>query len=154
MTAFDNFLDLVSEEIIYWGEIKPPLRERIYCWLFRLKPRHETIKEELGWMYREGFYAVLKMENIEKNTNRKELLEALARHSHSEWMEWSKAIAENECLSPARLKRWQGDLWKPYDQLSEDQKEQDRIRAREILAIVEDFQRAAAQPQVGKGWDP
>lgn len=66
------------------------------------------------------------------------LLEALARQSHSQWMDWSKAIAENECLSPNRMRRWQGQLWKPYDELTEDQKEQDRIRAREIMAIIED----------------
>lgn len=153
MTAFDDFLEFVSEEIIYWEEIKPPLKEKIYCWLFRLKPRHETIKGELELIYRQGFYALLKMENIEKNPNRKELLEALARLSHSEWMDWSKSIAHNECLSPNRMRRWQGELWKPYDELTEDQKEQDRERARRVLEIVEDFQRAS-QSQIGKGWDP
>lgn len=76
--------------------------------------------------------------------NRKDLLEALARYSHSQWMEWSTAIAENECPSLARLRRWKENLWKPYDELTEEWKEQDRIRAREILAIIEDFHQAAS----------
>lgn len=116
-------------------------------WQDRMTRRLESI------YFLAGKLALRAEENTPK-IDRKGLLEALARHSHSQWMEWSKEIAENECLSPARLKRWQGQLWKPYDELTEEWKEQDRIRAREILAIVEGFQRDANNQQIGKGWDP
>jgi hypothetical protein len=63
------------------------------------------------------------------------LLEKLAAEAHEQWMVWSKKIAEEEKLTPERLERWQ-KLWVPYDQLTEEQKEADRERARKILGII------------------
>lgn len=141
MTAFDDFLDFLTNEIHFFKESRPPLRYELLCWITRIKPRHKVMVNELEFIFREAHRTMIRLEDEKPRINRKELLEALARHSHSQWMEWSKTIAENECLSPARLKRWQGHLWKPYDELTDTWKEQDRILAREILAIVEDFQR-------------
>ena len=143
MTAFDDFLEFLNMEIHRYRESRPSLRYQVLCWISRVRPRHETIVAELELVYRRAYRMMIRLEEERPQINRMELLEALARHSHSQWMEWSRTIAENECLSPARLKRWQGQLWKPYDELTEEWKEQDRIRAREIIEIVENYHRAA-----------
>ena len=140
MTAFDDFLELLDEEIGFYQSIgTPPLRERVYCWLFRLTPWQDRMIRRLESIYYLAGRLAVRAEENAPRIDRKELLEALSRLSHNEWMDWSKAIAENECLSPTRMRRWQGQLWKPYDQLTEEEKEQDRIRAREIMAIIGDF---------------
>lgn len=80
--------------------------------------------------------------NLRKSMNRHK--GALQRLAGSHVCTLRSAIAENECPSLARLRRWKENLWKPYDELTEEWKEQDRIRAREILAIIEDFHQAAS----------
>ena len=140
MTAIDDLMSFLDIEIGFYRSMDlPPLRERLYCRLFKLKPWQDRMTERLEDIYHMAH--MISTRPPEKEIDRKGLIEALAWHAHSQWMEWSKAIAENECLSPNRMRRWQGELWKPYSELTEDQKEQDRIRAREILAIVEDFYR-------------
>jgi hypothetical protein len=67
-----------------------------------------------------------------------QLLEALAALEHDQWVEWSKSIAKSEKLSPERMARWE-KLWVPYDQLTEEQKEQDRVWARKVLDIIIKF---------------
>ncbi len=141
MTAIDDFMEILDMEIgFYRGMDRPPLRERIYCRLFRLTPWHDRMIAKLEDLY---YMAHTISIRPEKEIDRTGLIEALARMEHSQWMNWSKAIAENECLSLNRMKRWQGDLWKPYDQLTADQKEPDRYYARKVLEIVEDYYRAA-----------
>ena len=61
--------------------------------------------------------------------------EQLAELEHQQWVDWSKTIAHNENLSPERLKRWQ-KLWVPYSELTEDQKDQDRVWANKVIKIV------------------
>lgn len=64
------------------------------------------------------------------------LIETLARLEHEQWVEWSKAlVAREKRLSMNRIERWK-KLWIPYDQLTEEQKEQDRVYARKVLAII------------------
>lgn len=63
--------------------------------------------------------------------------EALASLEHSQWMAWSQDIATNEPISPERLSRWAA-LWVPYEDLTEAQKEQDRVWADKVLAIIDD----------------
>ncbi len=62
-------------------------------------------------------------------------LEKLAELEHIQWIEWSKNIASTEVISQERLERWK-KLWIPYNELTEEQKEQDRIYARKILEIL------------------
>jgi len=50
-------------------------------------------------------------------------------------MEWSKEIAMTEPISEERKVRWK-KLWVPYHQLPESVKEQDRVWARKVMAIV------------------
>lgn len=61
-----------------------------------------------------------------------ELVEEIARYEHLQWVEWSKAIAESETISPERLARWK-KLWVPYSRLPEEEKESDRKYARKVL---------------------
>jgi len=66
-----------------------------------------------------------------------ELIEKLAKIEHDQWVEWAKSLAENETLSKARVKRWK-KLYVPYAELSEESKEQDRVYARKVLAVLKD----------------
>lgn len=59
-----------------------------------------------------------------------ELLEVLSELEHVQWMEWSKAVADE--VSPERRKRWE-KYWVPYDQLPEEVKEHDRVWARKVI---------------------
>lgn len=65
------------------------------------------------------------------------LIEKLAALEHEQWMCWSKNIAKTELLRYKRLDRWK-KLWVPYKQLTEEEKEQDRIWARRVLKIIEE----------------
>ena len=67
----------------------------------------------------------------------KELLEKLAAIEHDQWVEWAQSLAENETLSKSRVKRWE-KLYVPYDELTEESKEQDRVYARKVLAAIKD----------------
>jgi hypothetical protein len=62
-----------------------------------------------------------------------DLVERLAELEHEQWVAWSKALA-NE-VPEERRRRWQA-CWIPYDDLPEDIKEQDRVWARRVLALV------------------
>jgi len=62
-----------------------------------------------------------------------EMIEVLADLEHRQWVKWSKSLANTETLSPERLQRWK-KLWVSYNQLSEDEKDQDRVWARKVLA--------------------
>ena len=66
------------------------------------------------------------------------MLEKSAALEHEQWIQWSKEIAATEIISPERLARWK-TLWVPYDQLTEEQKEQDREWARKSIAIYADY---------------
>ncbi len=62
-----------------------------------------------------------------------ELIEKLAELEHDQWVEWSKSVAGE--VSESRLSRWE-HFWVPYSELSEAVKEQDRIWARKVLAVL------------------
>lgn len=61
------------------------------------------------------------------------LLERLAELEHEQWVAWSQSVAAE--VAPERRQRW-ARYWVPYRELPEDVKEQDRIWARKVLAIV------------------
>ena len=68
-----------------------------------------------------------------------DLIEKLAELEHEQWIYWSKNIAETEQIASNRLERWK-NLWCPYSELTEEQKEQDREWARKVLQIVNESQ--------------
>ena len=57
-------------------------------------------------------------------------LERLAAIEHNQWMFWSKMIAPE--VSKERQKRWK-ELWIPYEQLSERDKDADRRWANKVI---------------------
>lgn len=65
----------------------------------------------------------------------KVLREQLAELEHNQWTAWSKDIAATETINDVRRSRWE-TLWKPYDFLTEEQKDQDREWADKVLALV------------------
>lgn len=139
MTAFDDFLEFLDSEIRFYKEEHLPLRYQILCWIARIRPRNEMMADELMHVYHSAYKAMIRLEEERAKIDKKGLMDALARLEHSQWMEWSKAIAENESLSLNRMRRWQGELWKPYDDLTEDQKRQDQEYARKVMEIVDVF---------------
>lgn len=67
------------------------------------------------------------------------LIEQLAALEHEQWVEWSKALVAGEKrLSMNRIERWK-KLWIPYAELTEEQKEQDRVYARKVFAIIKEM---------------
>jgi hypothetical protein len=62
-------------------------------------------------------------------------IEKLSELEHSQWWSYSKNISETENISEERLNRWK-ECWKPYSELTEEQKEQDRIWARKVLELL------------------
>jgi hypothetical protein len=82
------------------------------------------------------------------DSHQKEMLEKLAELEHLQWQSWSKSICSHLLLdrSPMRMRdrvltkhdSWEL-LWVPYDMLSEDMKEQDRIFARKVIEILKSF---------------
>lgn len=61
--------------------------------------------------------------------------EKLAELEHLQWIDWSRNIATTEKISEERLERW-SKLWRPYENLSEEEKDQDRKYADEVLKVV------------------
>jgi len=63
-------------------------------------------------------------------------LEELAALEHDQWVEWAKALLKSEPdISKERKERWE-KLFVPYEDLSEESKEQDRVYARKILELM------------------
>lgn len=67
--------------------------------------------------------------------NQKELIEKLAELEHEQWMAWSMDIASKELLTNERLERWKR-LWVPFQELTEEMKEQDRKWAKKVMEII------------------
>jgi hypothetical protein len=74
-------------------------------------------------------------EAVSENKYFTELREQLSEIEHDQWIAWSKNIAETEAITPARLARW-GALWRPYSELTEAEKDQDREWADKSLAKI------------------
>ena len=75
---------------------------------------------------------------VEETNMKEELIEKLAELEHKQWMEWSQDIVRKEKhLSQKRFLRWTS-LWVPYQELSEEMKEEDRKWAKKVLEIIRD----------------
>jgi hypothetical protein len=61
------------------------------------------------------------------------LLKRLAELEHEQWMAWSRSVADE--VTPERRRRWEA-MWVPFNQLSEAEKERDRVWARKVLASL------------------
>ena len=67
---------------------------------------------------------------------KKKVLEELSDLEHAQWMSWAKDIAKTEKITPERLKRWKEDMFKPYSELSEENKDKDREIAMMVLRVL------------------
>ncbi len=76
------------------------------------------------------------LEDIEEDSD---LLEKLSALEHDQWVDWAKAILKSEDISSDRAERWQ-TLFIPYEDLSEESKEQDREWGRKVLDIIKENQ--------------
>lgn len=70
--------------------------------------------------------------------NEKEILEELAEIEHVKWMEWARHILAEEVITTGRVQRW-ARLFVPYKELSEVEKEKDRVLARRVLEIIKKY---------------
>ena len=62
-----------------------------------------------------------------------DLVEALAKIEHEQWMHWSQAVAA-DVNAPTREK-WQRS-WVDYAELTEELKEADRVWARKVVTLL------------------
>ena len=67
-----------------------------------------------------------------------ELIEKLAELEHEQWIKWSEDIVRSEKIREERYLRWRR-LQIPYKELTEEQKDQDRVWARKVLQLFEDL---------------
>ncbi|KKL27957.1 hypothetical protein LCGC14_2379970 [marine sediment metagenome] len=77
----------------------------------------------------------MKLKQLLESLDKEKAIELLAAIEHEQWIEWAKSIAKSEKLSPERVKRWE-KLYVPYDELTEESKEQDRVYARKVLKVL------------------
>ncbi len=52
-------------------------------------------------------------------------------------MEWARLILSEESVSTPRVQRW-ARLFVPYSELSEGEKEKDRVLARRVIQILQE----------------
>lgn len=76
------------------------------------------------------------MKIILAESKKKKIIEELAELEHKQWMEWAKNILETEDITNERVKRWEEDSFKPYKDLTEEQKDMDREWAEKVYKIV------------------
>jgi len=64
----------------------------------------------------------------------KELLEKLAALEHKQWAHWTEYMLNN--LTDENINRWIRQIETPYEKLSDNEKEKDRVWARKVLEII------------------
>lgn len=69
--------------------------------------------------------------------NEDKLIEKLAELEHIKWMEWARHILAEEAITTMRVQRWVRNFV-PYDELSELEKEKDRVLARRVLRALKE----------------
>lgn len=62
-----------------------------------------------------------------------DLVEALAKIEHQQWMHWSQAVASQ--VPANTLKKWKSS-WVDYNELTDDLKEADRVWARKVMTLL------------------
>lgn len=70
------------------------------------------------------------------DTEKQKIREELAEIEHQQWEDWSRNLVTTEKISPERVMRW-NKLWRPYDTLTEEEKDQDRKYADKVIAILD-----------------
>ena len=83
------------------------------------------------------------------NELKNKIREELAELEHEQWWDWSTDINMREPISEEREERWKR-LWRPYKELNEEQKEQDRVWADKVIKIFDSLQ--AETHETKDGW--
>jgi hypothetical protein len=67
------------------------------------------------------------------------LIEKLAALEHEQWKHWTKSLHSyhSKEVSYELMSKWV-QKWAPYEMLSEDEKDKDRIWARKVLEILKE----------------
>ena len=81
------------------------------------------------------FDLTTKLQEADKDNPDEELIEQLAALEHEQWTQWAKGILETEDINKERVERWE-ELFVPYNELTEEMKEEDRKWARKALKIL------------------
>ncbi|MFW6029762.1 MAG: RyR domain-containing protein [Halanaerobiales bacterium] len=69
--------------------------------------------------------------------NEDKLIERLAELEHIKWMDWARHILSEEVITTQRVQRWVRNFV-PYNELSEGEKEKDRVLARKVLRTLKE----------------
>jgi len=60
------------------------------------------------------------------------LLEMIAEMCHDQWSDWTRYLLDN--MTEENIKRWRRQMDTPYEKLSEEDKDKDRVFARKFIA--------------------
>lgn len=85
-------------------------------------------------MFTELLEKIQRVVEIDKDVSDEELIEKLAALEHEQWVFWAKDILKTEDINKERADQWE-KLFVPYDELTEEMKEEDRKWARKVLKI-------------------
>lgn len=78
---------------------------------------------------------------ISKNIKKKKMIEELEELEHEQWIKWAKDILKTENITEERAKRWEKESFKPYKNLTEEQRDMDREWANKVLKIVNKYEK-------------
>lgn len=62
------------------------------------------------------------------------LIEKLSELEHEQWSHWTKYMLDN--LTQKNIEKWKKQINTPYAELSEEEKESDRIWARKTIKTI------------------
>lgn len=74
--------------------------------------------------------------------NRQDLIEKIAELQHTQWSDWTRWMLEKRFSHNAKtgemyIDRWRRQMNTSYDELTDDERENDRIEARKVLEYIE-----------------
>lgn len=107
---------------------------------------NERLRAFARWIFAPDFEEQLDMDDEDNGLtvfDDPELVELVAEQSHKSWSGWARWMAEkwHETHGGGEpfQARWQRQCNTPYAELSETEKESDRIEARALLAVISRF---------------
>ena len=63
------------------------------------------------------------------------MIEKLAALEHEQWAHWTRYMLDN--LTSENIQRWRRQIETPYEDLSEKEKESDRVWARKVMELMQ-----------------
>lgn len=114
------------------GLCEDDLCDKCYRKWKREKPERDRIAAEE--------YKKKKEKRIEEKSIK--LVEKIAPFEHEQWAHWTKYMLDN--LTDKNIVRWRKQIETKYEDLSEEEKESDRVWARKLLELDE------IKPRIGQ----